>query len=274
MPDAAPDDPSRWEDDMESGRHTVSQVARMAHVTVRTLHHYDEIGLLAPSGRSRSGYRLYNDQDLRRLHRILLFRELGFSLEEIRGALEDPAFDQGEALRRQRVLLEEQIRRKEAVIRALDITLHALEEGHDMDAMQMFDGFEDFDHAQYADEAKERWGETDAWKESTRRAKSYGKAEWAALKAEIDALEARWAGLLGAGVDPAGREATEVAEAARLHIDRWFYPCSHAMHEKLAEMYEGDPRFRDHYEKRAPGLAEYVATSIRANRKRREGGGR
>jgi MerR family transcriptional regulator, thiopeptide resistance regulator len=259
---------------MGAGHHTVSQVARMAHVTVRTLHHYDEIGLLAPSGRSRNGYRQYSDQDLRRLHRILLFRELGFSLEEIRGALEDPAFDQREALRRQRAVLEEQIRRKEAVIRALDTTLLALEEGHEMDATEMFQGFEDFDHAQYAEEAEERWGETDAWKESTRRTKSYGKAEWAALKAEVDTLEARWAALLAAGADPGSHDAMEVAEAARLHIDRWFYPCSYAMHEGLAEMYEADPRFRDHYEKRAPGLAAFVAASIRANRRRGDGGGR
>lgn len=258
---------------MESGRHTVSQVARMAHVTVRTLHHYDEIGLLAPSGRGRNGYRQYSDQDLRRLHRILLFRELGFSLEEIRSALEDPTFDQREALRRQRALLEEKIRRKEAVIRALDVTLHALEEGRDMDATEMFEGFGDFDHARYADEAEERWGETDAWKESTRRTKSYGKAEWAALKGEVDTLEARWAELLAAGADPGSHDAMEVAEAARLHIDRWFYPCSHAMHEGLAEMYEADPRFREHYEKRAPGLAAFVATSIRANRRRGEGAG-
>ena len=243
----------------------VSEVARLAHVTVRTLHHYDEIGLLVPSGRSDAGYRLYSAEDLARLHQILLFRELDFSLEAIQRMLEEPAYGRLEALRAQRELLFERIARAESVIGAVDQAIHALEEGKSMSAESMFNGFEDFEHAQYADEARERWGQTDSYKESMRRVKKYTKEDWARLKAEGEAIEAAWADLLTAGRGAEEDAAADVAERHRLHIDRWFYPTSHAMHVNLAEMYTSDPRFEAHYEKRAEGLAAFVAASIRAN---------
>jgi DNA-binding transcriptional MerR regulator len=243
---------------------TVSQVARLAHVTVRTLHHYDEIGLLVPSDRSRAGYRLYSDDDLARLQQILVFRELGFTLEAIAPLLDEPLPDRRAALRaqRDRLLVEQQ--HTAAVIRAVDAALAALEGDH-MTTDKMFEGFEEFDHAQYEDEVRERWGDTDAYKESARRTKSYGKAEWDAMKTEASASLSAFAALLAAGADPAAADAMDAAELARLHIDRWFYPCSHAMHAMLAEGYVTDPRFTAFYEKIAPGLAAFVSAAIKAN---------
>ena len=243
----------------------VSEVARLAHVTVRTLHHYDEIGLLVPSQRSEAGYRLYGPAELERLQQILLFRELSFSLEAIQQLLEQPAFERLEALRAQRALLFERIVRTESVIGAVDVAIEALEGGSEMDEERMFDGFEDFDQAEHAQEARDRWGDTDAYRESMRRVKRYSKEEWTRIRAEADGIEARWAALLAQGRAPADAEVADIAEEYRLHIDRWFYPLSREGHVKLAEMYTADARFEQHYEKRAPGLAAYVAASIREN---------
>jgi len=240
---------------------TVSEVARLAHVTVRTLHHYDEIGLLVPSDRSRAGYRLYSEADLARLREILLFRELGFGLDAIADLLEQGAAERRAALAGQRERLVAQRRQMDAVIRAVDNALDALDGGKQMTTDKMFEGFEEFE-APYADEARERWGETDAYKESTRRTKTYGKAEWEAIKAEGGEILAGFAALLAAGRAPDDAEALALAERHRLHIDRWFYPCTPAMHARLAEMYTADPRFEAFYEKIAKGLAAFVSHAI------------
>lgn len=137
-----------------------------------------------------------------------------------------------------------------------------------MDTHTLFDGFDQFDHAQYAEEAKERWGETEAYRESTRRTRRYTKEDWATINAEAEAIYSRMAEVMSAGRAPEGPEATTLAEEHRLHIDRWFYPCSHAMHRALAEMYVGDPRFTRTFEQRAPGLAQFFAAAIRANAER------
>jgi DNA-binding transcriptional MerR regulator len=252
----------------DMNRHTVSQVARMAHVTVRTLHHYDEIGLLVPAERSGKGYRIYDEGDLQRLHQILVFRELGFSLEGIHQILDAPAFERVEALRAQRELLKEGIRKTEAVIRAVDAALDALERGRPMESKKIFEGFEEFDHGQYEDEARERWGKTEAYKESMRRTKQYTREDWARIKAEGESVEARLADLCRAGKSPEDPEVMDAAEAHRLHMDRSFYPVSHAMHVGLGRMYVSDPRFTAHYEERAEGLAAFVAGAIEANARR------
>lgn len=119
-------------------------------------------------------------------------------------------------------------------------------------------------------EARARWGETDAYKESSRRTRDYTPEQWEAVKAEMDAIEARFAELLASGAAADSPEAMETAEDARRHIHRRYYPCSHAMHAGLAEMYTADARFRAHYEERAEGLARFVADAIRANAARAE----
>ena len=117
-------------------------------------------------------------------------------------------------------------------------------------------------------EAQQRWGKTDQWRESSRRTKSYGPEKWAEIKAHGTANEAAFAELLRSGAAPTGEAAMALAEEARLHIDRWFYPCTPAIHVNLAAMYEADPRFRAHYDDQADGLAAFVAGAIRANAQR------
>jgi len=246
----------------------VGELARLAGLTVRTLHHYDEIGLLVPSGRSEAGYRLYREPELARLQQILVLRELGFELGAIRRLVDDPGFDRRTALEAQRELLVERVRKTEAIIRAVDATLEAMEGGREMDAGEMFEGFDGFDAKQYEAEARERWGHTAAYRESMRRTRRYGKAEWEAIRVEGDGLMAEFAALLAAGRRPDGPEAMALAERHRLHIDRWFYPCDHAMHSNLAELYTSDPRFGEYFEQRGAGLTAFVSAAIRANGER------
>ena len=244
---------------------TVGEVAALAHVSVRALHHYDEIGLLTPTDRSDAGYRLYGPADLERLHQVLLFRELGLPLDAIRGLLDEPAADRRQVLLTQRKALEERRRRTDAVLRAVDRAIDALEKGETMSETTMFEGFGEFDHARYADEAEERWGDTDAYRESARRTKTYGRAEWSAIKGENDAIMQRLAALMASGAEATGPEARALAEEHRRHIDRWFYPCSPRMHAGLADMYQADPRFAESFEKHAAGLTGFVSDAIRAN---------
>ena len=248
--------------------HTVGQVASLARVTVRTLHHYDRIGLLVPSERSGSGYRLYDYGDLERLRQIRLLRELRFSLDAIGQMLDSPAYDRRSALAAQRELLKERQERTGRIIRGVDKALAAIDEERPMAKTEMFEGLEEFDHAQYEDEVRRRWGDTDAYKESMRRTRRYGKNDWARIKKEGEAVVARLVDLLAEGAYAAGRAAMDLAEEHRCHIDRWFYPCSHGMHRALAEMYTADPRFEEYFEKRAKGLAVFVQDSIRANEAR------
>ena len=248
--------------------HTVGEVAALARVTVRTLHHYDRIGLLVPSGRSEQGYRLYDYGDLERLRQIRLLRDLRFSLDAIGQMLDAPAYDRRSALEAQRELLRERQERTDSIIRGVDRALRAMEEETEMDRTEMFEGLEEFDHAQYEDEVKERWGDSDAYRESMRRTRSYGKGDWAAIKEESETIMAKLAELMTEGAHAAGRAAMNLAEQHRHHIDRWFYPCSHGMHCNLAHLYTADPRFEEYFEKRAKGLAVFVQDAIRANEAR------
>jgi DNA-binding transcriptional MerR regulator len=243
----------------------VGEVARLAHVSVRTLHHYDEIGLLEPSGRSEAGYRLSTAEDLERLQHVLFYREIGFGLEEIRDLMADPAFDRRRALATQRDLLEKQARRLEAMLGLIDKTLAAQKDGIPMGHEEMFEVFGDFDPSEYEDEVKDRWGETEACKESAQRTRRYTKDDWRRFKAESDVVNATVAALMDEGVAPDDPRAMDAVERHRLLIDAWFYPCSHEMHAQLAQMYVAGPRFAATYEKIHPGMARYVCDAIAAN---------
>ena len=196
---------------------------------MRTLHHYDEIGLLHPSERSAAGYRRYGASDLERLQLILFYRELGFGLADIGRIMRDPNFDRRTALLAQRELLARKAEQTRSMLGAIDVALAAIEKGMTMDRTEMFEAFGDFDPTQYEDEVKERWGETDAYRESARRTGRYSKEDWKRLRAESEAIEAGLARCWRAANPASSEAAMDLAERHRLHIDRWFYPCSHQM---------------------------------------------
>lgn len=241
---------------------TVGEVAELSGVTVRTLHHYDELGLLSPSGRSEAGYRQYSYDDLARLREILTWRALGFGLTEIAALLDDPGRDRLAALERQRELVGREIERLGALAAAVDAAIAAHVNGTRMEETTMFEGF---DPSEYEEEARERWGHTDAYRESARRAAQYGEAEWDEIRAEAEAITRELVALMRAGEPADGPAARALAERHRTHISRWFYPCSPQMHRGLAEMYVADPRFTQTYEREAEGLAAYVHDAIVAN---------
>ncbi len=247
---------------------TVSQVARLAGVSVRTLHHYDELGLLRPSGRSQAGYRLYEQADLQRLQQVLFFKELGFPLEEILRLVSDRAFDLRAALRMQRQLLTERATRVQALIQAVDAALESLERGTVMTKEEMFEVFGDFDPTKYEAEAKERWGQTEAYRESARRTARYGTKDWEKIKAEGDQIQRELAARLEAGGAPTDPEAIALAEQHRSYIERWFYPCSPEMHRGLGELYVSDSRFTENIDRVRPGLAQFMRDAFRANAER------
>jgi MerR family transcriptional regulator, thiopeptide resistance regulator len=246
--------------------YTVGEVSKLTRVSVRALHHYDEIGLVKPSGRSAAGYRQYEDRDLERLQQVLFYRELGLKLDEIAAILNDPAFDRRKALIAQREQLEKDLEHKRAVLALVEKSIRALtgeNGGYAMTKEEMFEVFGDFDVETHEEEARQRWGNTDAFKESTKRAKKYGKEDWQRIKAEGEEILDAFAAAMDGGTPAA--DAAEVAERHRQHISRWFYECSKKMHSGLGQMYVDDPRFAATYESKRAGLAAYVRDAILAN---------
>ena len=244
---------------------TVGAVARMAGVTVRTLHHDDEIGLLNPSGRSDAGYRRYADADLERLQRILFYRELGFGLDQIKTVMTDGHADASAHLRRQHAMLLERIRRLQRMASAVELAMEARTMGINLTPEERFEVFGDFDPNEHVAEVEQRWGESDAYRESARRTASYTKADWERMKAEAAEPANRLVAAMRAGLPADSPEAMDAAEAHRQHLSRWFYECTPEIHVGLGEMYVADPRFAATYEKIAPGLAAYTRDAIKAN---------
>ena len=236
---------------------TVGELAKYSGITVRTLHHYDAIGLVVPSERTAAGYRMYVAADVVRLQQVLLFRELGMPLEEIAHAI--AGADPRALLQQHRAALVAKRARIDAMLAALD----AYTEGDPMqpdDVKSMFDGF---DPKQHEDEARERWGQTEAFKESARRTATYGKADWDAIKRESESIYQRLGALIGTPVTAPPVQA--LVEEHRQHLERWFYPCSRELHHGLGQMYVGDPRFTANLDKVAPGFARYLADAIAAS---------
>lgn len=246
---------------------TVGEVARSVGVTVRTLHHYDEIGLVVPSERSSAGYRLYTRDDLERLQHVVVYRRLEMPLDEIGDLLKSG--DAAEHLRRQRTAvmarLDDLAELVTAIDNALEKTMNDQEMTHD-DMKELFGG----DFYDYEGEAEERWGETDAWKQSQRRTKNYGRAEWEQIKAETDQIQETLTRLMTSGVAYDTVEAMDAVEEHRQQITRWFYDCSPAMHRNLGDLYISDPRFTASYDEHASGLSTWVRDAIYANADRQE----
>jgi DNA-binding transcriptional MerR regulator len=252
----------------------VSEVAKLAGISVRALHHYDEMGLVSPSERSEAGYRLYAPADIERLQQVLFFRELDFALEQIQRILADPEFDLGAALRLQRRLLEERAVRIKALVAAVDATIDSLEKGKTMTPEEKLEVFGEFNPEAHGAEVEQRWGGTDAYKESVQRTKSYRKQDWDRINEESSAIYAELAKLLAAGVPPTSAAAMDGAERHRAHITRWFYSCALEIHRGLGELYVADPRFTANVDKFGAGLAAYCREAFAANADRQAAQGK
>jgi DNA-binding transcriptional MerR regulator len=242
--------------------YTVGELSRLAGVTVRTLRHYDAIGLLAPSERTPAGYRHYDERDLERLQQVLCYRQLGFSLEEVADLLDDPEVDAAAHLRRQHRVLRERIERLERMVTAVETMMEAEQMGISLTPEERFEVFGDFEPKTHEQETADRWGDTDAYRQSQRRVKSYSKADWLVIKAEATEIER---GFVAALAEADRARGMDLAEAHRQHITRWYYDCGYDIHRGLGELYVADERFTAHYENLAPGLASFVNEAIQAN---------
>lgn len=250
--------------------YTVGAVARLSDISVRTLHHYDAIGLLVPSGRSDAGYRLYSATDMQRLQQVLFYRALDFSLDEIAEILADAQTGVGDHLRRQHRLLRERRARDRALLTAIEHELEARQMGISLTPEEQLEIFGTEKLADYAEEAQRRWGESDAWRESQRRTSAYAKDDWIEIRREADENVRAFADAMKAGEAPSGALAMDLAEAHRRHTSRWFYDCGHDRHRDLAALFVSDPRYMEKWDEVAPGFSRYVHDAILANADRSE----
>ena len=199
-----------------------------------------------------------------RLQQILIHRSFGLSLNAIGKILDAPDFDPKTAIKEQRQKLVDRLSETRRMIASIDAALHiyAKKDLPDMaDLKEIFDGF---DPAEYEDDAANKWGDSDAFKESARRTNDYGDTEWRAIKQELDSIWTDAASLMHSGVAPHSRDALAIAERHRQHIDHWFYPLDASGHAHLASMWESDARFKANIDKYADGLTNWVATAVRA----------
>ncbi|MFF4193592.1 MerR family transcriptional regulator [Nonomuraea sp. NPDC001831] len=247
---------------------SIGRVAKLAGITVRTLHHYDEIALLTPSQRTTAGYRRYTHDDLLRLQQILLYRELGFPLEQITDILDHPHTDHLTHLHRQHELLTRKAQRLHQVITNVERAIQAHTHHLPLTPEERFDVFGDFTPEDHQAEVQRRWGHTDAHAESRRRTAAYTKTDWLQLTAEATAIDDDMHAARTRGLAPDHPDVMDIAERHRAHITRWFYDCTPELHRGLGDLYATDPRFTAAYDDRAPGLAAYYRQAIHANARR------
>ncbi len=236
----------------------IKEFAKLCGVSVRTLHYYDEIGLLKPAFvDEQNGYRFYDEKSLERIQEILFYRELDFSLKSISEILSSPDYDKQKALKEQRTLLILKKQRLESIIDALDDA----EKGKI--TMNAFDNNE-FETArkQYEAEAKERWGKTDAYKEHEQKTADYSKDKWQQVNDGLNAVLAKFADCLQSGQAPDSNEAQALVKELQSYITENYYTCDMGILKGLGQMYVSDERFKKNIDKHATGTAEFVSKAI------------
>lgn len=238
--------------------YTVKQLADLAGVSRRTLHYYDQIGLLRPTSVGANGYRAYGQEALLRLQQVLFYRELGLGLQAIRSILDQPTFEVTAALHEHRRGLERRIRRLEGLIGTIDKTLQFTEGQATMGAHEMFEGFDEETQRRYELEAAQRWGEAEI-KASRRRWDGYSAERRAAILAEAGDI---YRGLAArVQDDPSGAE-VQALVAAWHHNLRSFYEPTREIMLGLARGYADDPRFAAFFARLHPDLPSFLRRAI------------
>lgn len=246
-------------------RLTVSETAKLTNISVRTLHYYDEIGLLKPTGTTEAGYRYYDEEALTALQQILLYRELDFPLKEIKDMLSKPDYDRQEALVAHKSLLLLKIER----LRRLTGLVDSMMRGENTMSFQEFDMHEiEEAKKKYAKEAKERWGDTEAYRESEKKTSGYGEEKWKALNEEMSNIFREFAECAQAGETPEGSRAAGLVERWRNHITENYYECTLEILKGLGKMYVGDGRFKENIDQFGKHTAEFMSRAIESYCKR------
>lgn len=246
--------------------YTINKIAKMTGITLRTLRHFDQIGLFQPSGRSETGYRLYSSEDLETLQQILFFRELDFPLSKIKSLMNLPGFDRQAALERQLTFLQQRAGRYLSLAKLARNTIANMKGEIMMKEEELFTGF-DYDlvmleQKQYEEEVKARWGDQDSYKISKKRTSRYTKADWSQIFREQETNMQELAACYAEALPVDHPRMQTVVESARMYINQYFYPCSPTMMKCLGKGYVSDERFKAFYDKISPGLAEYYNQAI------------
>lgn len=236
---------------------SVSEAAKLSGVSVRTLHYYDEIGLLKPSAITESGYRFYDETALELLQQILFYRELDFSLKEIQQLLSHPGFSKTQAFKKQKQLLQLKKNRLNKLIRLVDDCLKG----------ENYMNFEEFDlteieaaKAAYAEEISERWGGSTAYNESIKRTNAYTKEAWREIQNEMEDIFDGFAALRTQ--DPASAKAQELTQRWHRHLCNYYFNCTSEILAGLGTMYFCDERFKKNIDKHGEGTAEFMSKAI------------
>ncbi len=239
----------------------IREFAEMTGVSVRTLHYYDEIGLLKPSAvDGQNGYRDYNANCLAKMQEILFYRELDFPLKDIAAILAAPDYDKQAALHAQKHLLTLKKERLERLIAALDDAMKG-----ETISMNVFDKHElDAQRSAYAQEAKEKWGSTDAYREHEEKTKGWSAETWDSVADGMDALMAEFASCRKNGNAPDSDAAQALVTQWQDYITAHFYTCTKEILAGLGEMYAADERFRDNIDRHGAGTAMFMCEAIRA----------
>jgi DNA-binding transcriptional MerR regulator len=245
---------------------TVKQLAKLSGVSVRTLHYYDEIGLLTPADVGDNGYRYYDRPEVLRLQQILFYRELGLPLAEVKKTLDDPGFDMAEALKSHREKLSDDIKRYRRLIRTIDETLDELK-GDDAMSKQMknpFQGFAPEQQAQYEEELVDRYGEGAKARiaESKARTGKLSEAEMQAVKDEGHQVNLDLVGLIGEGHEPHVEAVQDVIARHHKWVSNYWTPDAEA-YAGLADLYTEHPDFRAFYDKYDERLVEFLSEAMK-----------
>lgn len=242
----------------------VKEAATIVGVSVRTLHYYDKIGLLKPESVSPAGYRLYTDHDLEKLQQVLFFKELGFSLKETNDIINSPEFDRKNALMVHKKLLIEKKSRLEKIIKSVEQTIESIEGGTQMGKKQMFEVFDMTEIETYkekfAEETRQKYGHTDAYKESMKKTSKYTKDDWSRIMARADKINKKIIENMDKG--PADLEVQKAVGELRQHISDNFYSCTAEIFRGLGDLYVDDERFTANIDKNKAGLAEFLREAI------------
>jgi DNA-binding transcriptional MerR regulator len=238
---------------------TVKQLSKLAGVTPRTLHHYDDIGLLKPSRIGDNGYRYYEEEALLKLQQILFYRELDFPLDDIRKIMGRGDFDVLKALESHKESLTKQMERTKRLLITVDNTIHHIKGEKIMSQKGLFEGFSEEEQEQHAQEAEKMY-DPETVRESNRKWKSYSDAEKKRILAEGKAVYTDLASAMPKG--SASKEVQAVIARWHKHMQYFWSPNDEQL-LGLADVYNNDPRFRENYEKIAPNLSEFMREAVK-----------
>ena len=232
----------------------IKEFAEFTGVSVRTLHYYDEIGLLTPAFVDETtGYRFYDEKSLLRMQEILFYRELDFSLKSIGEILSSPNYDTRKSLEEQKILLTLKKERLERLIASIDEA---------MKGANVMSAFDNSEFEKHKVEAQEKWGKTNAYKEHSERTKNYSKQKWNDLTEEMDHIMAQFASCMKKVKKPDSTEAQNLVKMLQNHITENYYLCTNEILAGLGQMYVGDERFKNNIDKHADGTAEFICEAI------------